>query len=87
MCILVILLYIYTCISHIFLKKYTLKQYITESPKEMPYFSQPDLVNKYGYTEKIRYMYYLKQGRPSFAFVSFLAEAYDMEPTGITQQR
>ncbi|XP_076102993.1 spatacsin-like isoform X1 [Mytilus galloprovincialis] len=58
-----------------------------ESPKEMPYFSQPDLVNKYGYTEKIRYMYYLKQGRPSFAFVSFLAEAYDMEPTGITQQR
>ncbi|CAC5394702.1 SPG11 [Mytilus coruscus] len=58
-----------------------------ESPKEMPYFSQPDLVTKYGYTEKIRYMYYLKQGRPSFAFVSFLAEAYDMEPTGITQQR
>ena len=59
----------------------------TESPKVMPYFSQTDMVTKHGYTEKIRYMYYLKQGRPSFAFVSFLAEAYDMEPTGISQQR
>jgi spatacsin len=53
----------------------------------MPYFSQTDMVTKYGYAEKIRYMYYLKQGRPSFAFVSFLAEAYDKEPTGISQQR
>ena len=40
----------------------------------MPYFSQAQLVAQFAYSEKLRYTYYLKQGRPSFAFVTFLAE-------------
>ncbi|KAL4227664.1 Spastic paraplegia 11 (autosomal recessive) [Mactra antiquata] len=45
-----------------------------ECSKDMPYFSQPLLVSQYGHVEQLRYNYYLKQGRPSFAFVTFLAE-------------
>ncbi|KAL3867490.1 hypothetical protein ACJMK2_044692 [Sinanodonta woodiana] len=40
----------------------------------MPYFSEPNLISRFTYSENLRYTYYLKQGRPSFAFVTFLAE-------------
>lgn len=42
----------------------------------MPYFSHPELVSQFGYSEQLRYTYYLKQGRPSFALVTFLAEEF-----------
>ena len=47
---------------------------ISDAQTEMPYFSQAQLVSHFAYTEQLRYTYYLKQGRPSFAFVTFLAE-------------
>ncbi|XP_050400907.1 spatacsin [Patella vulgata] len=42
--------------------------------KVLPYFSQPELVSQFAYSEKIQFTYYLKQGRPCYAFLSFLAE-------------
>lgn len=44
--------------------------------KEMPYFSHPELVARFGHSEQLKYTYYLKQGRPSFAFITFLAEEF-----------
>ena len=40
----------------------------------MPYFSQAQLVSQFAYSEQLRYTYYLRQGRPSFAFITFLTE-------------
>ncbi|XP_072050240.1 spatacsin-like [Amphiura filiformis] len=40
---------------------------------EMQHFSQPDLVCQFAYHEDFKFTYYLYQGRPSFAFVAFLA--------------
>ncbi|KAK3606037.1 hypothetical protein CHS0354_025081 [Potamilus streckersoni] len=40
----------------------------------MPYFSEPELTSRFTYSEHLSYTYYLKQARPSFAFVAFLAE-------------
>ena len=59
----------------------------TENMKQLPSFSQTDLVTRYGYTEKIRYTYYLKQGRPAFAFLSFLSEEIDSAPQEVCPQR
>ncbi|XP_053405680.1 spatacsin-like isoform X2 [Mercenaria mercenaria] len=47
-----------------------------DSIQEMPYFSHSGLVAKYGYSEHLKYNYYLKQARPSFAFITFLAEEF-----------
>ncbi|KAJ8304149.1 hypothetical protein KUTeg_017732 [Tegillarca granosa] len=55
--------------------------------RHLPHFSSTDLVSKYGVVEKIKYTYYLKQGRPSFAFTSFLAEELDSDATTISSSR
>ncbi|KAK3097855.1 hypothetical protein FSP39_013855 [Pinctada imbricata] len=50
-----------------------------ERQEHMPHFSQPDLMSKYGYTESLRFTYYLKQARPSYAFLAFIAEEKDSD--------
>ncbi|XP_022104683.1 spatacsin-like isoform X2 [Acanthaster planci] len=40
---------------------------------EMPHFSQQHLAERYAYTEAFRFTHYLYQGRPSFAYLAFLA--------------
>lgn len=61
--------------------------YLSESMKHLPSFSQPDWVTRFGYTERIRYTYYLKQGRPTFAFLSFLSEEIDSVSQEVCPQR
>jgi len=58
-----------------------------EAMRELPYFSHPGLVAENGYSEQLRYTYYLKQGRPSFAFVSFLAEEFKHGGPTISSKR
>ncbi|XP_067874312.1 spatacsin isoform X2 [Heterodontus francisci] len=41
---------------------------------DLPHFSCPDLVNKYAITERLDFSYYLRHGRPSFAFATFLVQ-------------
>ncbi|XP_069766261.1 spatacsin isoform X2 [Narcine bancroftii] len=41
---------------------------------DLPHFSCPDLVNKYGVTERLDFSYYLFHGRPSYAFATFLVQ-------------
>lgn len=60
---------------------------LSEYQGVLPYFSESDLVSKYAHMERIRYTYYLNQGRPSFAFVSFLAEELDSGRTTIAPKR
>nr|XP_054756524.1 spatacsin-like [Lytechinus pictus] len=43
-----------------------------DTTSEMPYFSDPILIERYAYTEAFSYTYYLRQGRPSFAYVTFI---------------
>lgn len=64
-----------------------LEPYLSESMKHLPSFSQPDWVTRFGYTERIRYTYYLKQGRPAFAFLSFLSEEIDSVSAEVCPQR
>lgn len=40
----------------------------------MPHFSNNLLVSQHAHVEKLTYSYYLRHGRPSFAFVSFIGE-------------
>ncbi|XP_056021478.1 spatacsin-like isoform X6 [Ostrea edulis] len=58
-----------------------------ENMKQLPSFSQQDLVARFGYSERIRYTYYLKQGRPAFAFLSFLSEEIDSASHDVCPQR
>ncbi|KAH3730075.1 spatacsin-like isoform X1 [Dreissena polymorpha] len=58
-----------------------------DASKEMPYFSLSALVASHGYEEQLRYNYYLKQGRPSFAFVTFLAEEFKNGGPAISNKR
>ncbi|XP_060065527.1 spatacsin-like [Ylistrum balloti] len=57
-----------------------------DSLRQLPHFSMAELVNRFAYTETIRYPYYLRQGRPSFAFASFLAEQLDTDPTTLSNK-
>ena len=41
---------------------------------DMPHFSHKALVEKFGHKETLTYVYFLKHGRPSFAFASFMAK-------------
>ncbi|GCB78792.1 hypothetical protein scyTo_0018661, partial [Scyliorhinus torazame] len=41
---------------------------------DLPHFSCPDLVNKYAITEQLDFSYYLRHGRPSYAFATFLVQ-------------
>ncbi len=41
---------------------------------DMPHFSYDLLVSQHAHVEKLTFSYYLRHGRPSFAFVSFVGE-------------
>ena len=41
---------------------------------DMPHFSNDLLVSQHAHVEKLTFSYYLRHGRPSFAFVSFIGE-------------
>ncbi|XP_078373747.1 spatacsin-like isoform X3 [Oculina patagonica] len=41
---------------------------------DMPHFSNDLLVSQHAHVEKLTFSYYLRHGRPSFAFVSFVGE-------------
>lgn len=48
---------------------------VTDSPgSDMPHFSNELLVSQRAHVEKLTFSYYLRHGRPSFAFVSFVSE-------------
>lgn len=47
-----------------------------DSLKVMPHFSLPELMSKYAQQEGIQFTYYLRQGRPTFAFCSFVSEEF-----------
>ena len=46
----------------------------SDSPCDMPHFSNELLVSQRAHVEKLTFSYYLRHGRPSFAFVSFVGE-------------
>ncbi|XP_070687544.1 spatacsin [Pempheris klunzingeri] len=41
---------------------------------ELPHFSSPHLVNRFALVENLDFLYYLRHGRPSFAFTTFLVQ-------------
>ncbi|XP_059190874.1 spatacsin [Centropristis striata] len=41
---------------------------------ELPHFSSPHLVNRFALVENLDYLYYLRHGRPSFAYATFLIQ-------------
>ncbi|XP_015777504.1 PREDICTED: spatacsin-like [Acropora digitifera] len=45
-----------------------------DSPCDMPHFSNELLVSQHAHVEKLTFSYYLRHGRPSFAFIAFLGE-------------
>uniref|UniRef100_A0A8C7T6C1 SPG11 vesicle trafficking associated, spatacsin n=1 Tax=Oncorhynchus mykiss TaxID=8022 RepID=A0A8C7T6C1_ONCMY len=44
------------------------------STVELPHFSSPHLVSKYALIENLDFLYYLRHGRPSFAYGTFLVQ-------------
>ncbi|XP_029430632.1 spatacsin-like isoform X2 [Rhinatrema bivittatum] len=55
---------------------------------DLPHFSSRDLVNKYAVLERMDFSYYLRHGRPSFAFATFLVQqlAKSKSPKQLIQQ-
>ncbi|XP_021263305.1 spatacsin isoform X2 [Numida meleagris] len=47
---------------------------VSDASSDFPHFSSPDLVNKYAVMERLDFLYYLRHGRPSFAFGTFLVQ-------------
>ncbi|KAM9854856.1 spatacsin [Aulostomus maculatus] len=41
---------------------------------ELPHFSSPHLVNRFALVENLDYLFYLRHGRPSFAYATFLVQ-------------
>lgn len=41
---------------------------------ELPHFSSPHLVSRFALVENLDFLYYLRHGRPSFAFATFLVQ-------------
>ncbi|KAG7215185.1 hypothetical protein INR49_022719 [Caranx melampygus] len=41
---------------------------------ELPHFSSPHLVSRFALVENLDFLYYLRHGRPSFAFATFLLQ-------------
>uniref|UniRef100_A0A8C2Z1E5 SPG11 vesicle trafficking associated, spatacsin n=1 Tax=Cyclopterus lumpus TaxID=8103 RepID=A0A8C2Z1E5_CYCLU len=41
---------------------------------ELPHFSSPHLVGRFALVENLDFLYYLRHGRPSFAFATFLVQ-------------
>ena len=57
------------------MKRSSLLSYVyLDSPCDMPHFSNELLVSQHAHVEKLTFSYYLRHGRPSFAFVSFVGE-------------
>ncbi|KAL0967919.1 hypothetical protein UPYG_G00259670 [Umbra pygmaea] len=46
----------------------------TETSVELPHFSSPHLVKKYALIENLDFLYYLRHGRPSYAYGTFLVQ-------------
>lgn len=44
-----------------------------EAP-ELPHFSSPHLVSRFALVEHLDFLFYLRHGRPSFAFATFLSQ-------------
>ncbi|XP_028926143.1 spatacsin isoform X3 [Ornithorhynchus anatinus] len=61
---------------------------IGDSMSQLPHFSSPELVSKYALTERLDFAYYLRHGRPSFAFGSLLVQdlAKSKSPKQLIQQ-
>ncbi|XP_038605866.1 spatacsin [Tachyglossus aculeatus] len=61
---------------------------IGDSASQLPHFSSPDLVSKYALSERLDFAYYLRHGRPSFAFGSLLVQdlAKSKSPKQLIQQ-
>eukprot|EP00058_Branchiostoma_floridae_P024300 XP_002609790.1 hypothetical protein BRAFLDRAFT_78622 [Branchiostoma floridae] len=53
--------------------------------QDMPHFSHQELVSQYAHTEDLQFTYYLRRGRPSFAFAKFLSA--EMEARGSLSHR
>lgn len=41
---------------------------------ELPHFSSPHLVSRFALVEKLDFLFYLRHGRPSFAYATFLIQ-------------
>lgn len=48
--------------------------FFLDASSDLPHFSSPELVNKYAVMERLDFLYYLRHGRPSFAFGTFLVQ-------------
>ncbi|XP_051739851.1 spatacsin isoform X1 [Ctenopharyngodon idella] len=48
----------------------------TETSSELPHFSSPHLVSKFAVVENLDFLYYLRHGRPAFAFGVFLTQHF-----------
>ena len=55
--------------------------------KALPFFSHPDLVTRFAHTAKLNFTYYLKHGRPSYAFLSFLTEELEHKTSTLSPKR
>ncbi|XP_005101143.2 spatacsin [Aplysia californica] len=58
-----------------------------DSPKAMPHFSEVGLWSSHASYTKLSFPYYLKHGRPVYAFLSFLVEELDRKDAGLSQKR
>lgn len=47
--------------------------WLTEA-SELPHFSSPHLVSRFALLDNLDFLYYLRHGRPSFAFATFLSQ-------------
>ncbi|XP_074145608.1 spatacsin [Sminthopsis crassicaudata] len=61
---------------------------IADTSSDLLHFSSSDLVNKYAIMERLNFAYYLRHGRPSFAFGTFLIQelAKSKSPKQLIQQ-
>ena len=59
----------------------------SDSMKALPFFSHPDLVSRFAHTAKLNFTYYLKHGRPSYAFLSFLTEELEHKTSTLSPKR
>ncbi|KAK7011656.1 spatacsin [Biomphalaria glabrata] len=58
-----------------------------DSPKVMPHFSEPQQTALHSRHHKLSFPYYLKHGRPVYAYLSFLSEELDRSEVSLSQKR
>ncbi|BFY97193.1 hypothetical protein BsWGS_00232 [Bradybaena similaris] len=58
-----------------------------DSPNVMPHFSEPHLKSSHSRHQKLSFPYYLKHGRPIYAFLSFLSEELDKGEATLSLRR